>query len=51
VETAFSLSGYKVALVVLGSAAVVVPLFHRLRLSPVLGFILARLSQLGGKDH
>jgi K+:H+ antiporter len=44
VETAISLSGYKVALVVLGSAAVVVPMFHRLRLSPVLGFILVGIT-------
>ena len=31
---------YKVALIVLGAAGVVIPLFHRLRLSPVLGFML-----------
>ncbi|HVZ07389.1 cation:proton antiporter [Rhodopila sp.] len=31
---------YKEALIVLGAAAVVIPLFHRLRVSPVLGFIL-----------
>lgn len=31
---------FKEVLVVLGAAAVVVPLFHRLRLSPVLGFML-----------
>ena len=30
----------KPALIVLGAAAVVIPLFHRLKLSPVLGFIL-----------
>ena len=28
------------ALIVLGAAAVVIPLFHRLRLSPVIGFML-----------
>jgi CPA2 family monovalent cation:H+ antiporter-2 len=33
-------SFYKQALIVLGAAGVVVPLFHRLRLSPVLGFML-----------
>ncbi|PPQ28286.1 cation:proton antiporter domain-containing protein [Rhodopila globiformis] len=31
---------YQEALVVLGAAGVVIPLFHRLRLSPVLGFML-----------
>lgn len=31
---------YKAALIVLGAAAVVVPLFHRLRVSSVLGFML-----------
>ena len=31
---------YKPALVVLGAAGVVIPLFHRLRVSPVLGFML-----------
>ncbi len=31
---------YKEALVVLGAAGVVIPLFHRLRVSPVLGFML-----------
>jgi CPA2 family monovalent cation:H+ antiporter-2 len=33
----------KPALIVLGAAAVVIPLFHRLKLSPVLGFILVGL--------
>src|SRR5690242_2416004 len=33
-------SFYKQALIVLGAAGVVIPLFHRLRLSPVLGFML-----------
>ena len=32
------------ALVVLGAAAVVIPLFHRLRVSPVLGFMLVGLA-------
>ena len=31
------------ALVVLGSAAIVIPLFHRLRVSPVLGYMLVGL--------
>src|SRR5215813_4874349 len=40
-ETApFDISLYKQALIVLGAAGVVIPLFHRLRVSPVLGFIL-----------
>jgi monovalent cation:H+ antiporter-2, CPA2 family len=34
---------YKEALVVLGAAGVVIPLFHRLRVSPVLGFMLVGL--------
>jgi monovalent cation:H+ antiporter-2, CPA2 family len=33
-------SFYKEALIVLGAAAIVVPLFHRLRVSSVLGFML-----------
>jgi monovalent cation:H+ antiporter-2, CPA2 family len=40
-ETApLDISSYKQALVVLGAAGVVIPLFHRLHVSPVLGFIL-----------
>lgn len=35
---------FKEALVVLGAAAVVVPLFHRLKLSPVLGFMLVGMA-------
>jgi len=35
-----SLSLYKAVLIVLGAAAIVIPLFHRLRISPVLGFML-----------
>jgi monovalent cation:H+ antiporter-2, CPA2 family len=38
------LSLYKEALIVLGAAAVVVPLVHRLHVSPVLGFILVGLA-------
>jgi CPA2 family monovalent cation:H+ antiporter-2 len=37
---AFDISLYKEALVVLGAAGVVIPLFHRLRVSSVLGFML-----------
>lgn len=37
---ALDLSLYKAALIVLGAAAVVIPLFNRLRVSSVLGFIL-----------
>jgi monovalent cation:H+ antiporter-2, CPA2 family len=37
-------SDFKEALVVLAAAAVVVPLFHRLRLSPVLGFMLVGMA-------
>ena len=36
----FDVSLYKAALIVLGAAAVVIPLFHRLRVSSVLGFML-----------
>src|SRR5215813_3438557 len=40
-ETApLDISFYKQALIVLGAAGVVIPLFHRLRVSPVLGFML-----------
>ncbi|MBX9701100.1 MAG: cation:proton antiporter [Acetobacteraceae bacterium] len=35
---------FKEVLVVLGAAAVVVPLFHRLKLSPVLGFMLVGMA-------
>jgi CPA2 family monovalent cation:H+ antiporter-2 len=34
------LTFYKEALIVLGAAGVVIPVFHRLRISPVLGFII-----------
>ena len=36
----FDASVYKQALVVLGAAGVVIPLFHRLHVSSVLGFML-----------
>ena len=35
---------FKPALIVLGAAAVVIPLFHRLKLSPVLGFMLVGMA-------
>src|SRR6201999_3113275 len=37
-------SFYKVALIVLGAAGVVIPLFHRLQVSPVLGFMLVGIA-------
>ena len=36
--------GMRDALVVLGAAAVVIPLFHRIRVSPVLGFMLVGMA-------
>ena len=36
--------GVRDALIVLGAAAVVIPLFHRLRISPVLGFMLVGMA-------
>src|SRR4051812_46445495 len=41
---ALDTSLYKEALIVLGGAAVVIPLFHRLRISPVVGFILIGIT-------
>ena len=35
---------FKPALIVLGAAAVVIPVFHRLKLSPVLGFMLVGMA-------
>src|SRR5215831_13574595 len=44
-ETApLDISFYKQALIVLGAAGVVIPLFHRLRVSPVLGFMLVGMG-------
>jgi CPA2 family monovalent cation:H+ antiporter-2 len=40
-ENPLHLESYREALVFLATAGVVVPLFHRLRVSPVLGFLLA----------
>src|SRR3954468_16604231 len=37
-------SDFKEVLIVLGAAGVVVPLFHRLRVSPVLGFLLVGMA-------
>jgi CPA2 family monovalent cation:H+ antiporter-2 len=39
-EASLDFASYKAALIVLAAAGVVIPLFHRLRLSPVLGFML-----------
>jgi CPA2 family monovalent cation:H+ antiporter-2 len=39
-EASFDPSTLKVALIVLAAAAIVIPAFHRLRISPVLGFML-----------
>jgi CPA2 family monovalent cation:H+ antiporter-2 len=39
-QASLDLSLYKAALIVLGAAAVVIPLFHRLSVSSVLGFML-----------
>src|SRR5919107_6132366 len=36
----FSTSGFSDALVILGAAGIVIPAFARLRISPVIGFIL-----------
>src|SRR5205814_1544676 len=38
--TSLNTSFYKEALIVLGAAGIVIPLFHRLHISPVLGFML-----------
>ena len=37
-------ASYKAALIVLAAAGVVIPLFHRLKLSPALGFMLVGLA-------
>lgn len=39
-EGQFSTSGYSDALVILGAAGIVIPAFARLRISPIIGFIL-----------
>jgi monovalent cation:H+ antiporter-2, CPA2 family len=43
-DAALDTTVYKQALVVLGAAAIVIPLFHRLRISSVLGFILVGIA-------
>src|ERR1700731_3997467 len=44
-ETApLDISFYKQALIVLGAAGIVIPLFHRLHVSPVLGFMLVGVA-------
>lgn len=37
-------AAFKEVLIILGTAAVVIPLFHRLRVSPVLGFMLVGMA-------
>jgi CPA2 family monovalent cation:H+ antiporter-2 len=39
-EAPLDFASYKAALIVLAAAGVVIPLFHRLKVSPVLGFML-----------
>src|SRR5580765_4814793 len=39
-EGKFSTSGYSDALVILGAAGIVIPAFARIRISPIIGFIL-----------
>ncbi len=43
-EASLDFASYKAALIVLVAAGVVIPLFHRLRLSPALGFMLVGLA-------
>jgi CPA2 family monovalent cation:H+ antiporter-2 len=43
VEQEFSRSGFSDALVILGAAGIVIPAFARLRISPIIGFILIGL--------
>ncbi len=43
-ESHFDPGLFKPALIILAAAAVVIPLFHRLRLSPVLGFMLVGVA-------
>src|SRR5215471_3393887 len=39
-ESEFSTSGFSDALVILGAAGIVIPAFARIRISPIIGFIL-----------
>jgi CPA2 family monovalent cation:H+ antiporter-2 len=52
VEGEFSTSGFSDALVILGAAGIVIPAFARIRISPIIGFILIGMlvgpSGLGG---
>ena len=43
-EAVADMSVYKVALIVLGAAGIVIPLFHRLQISSVLGFMLVGVA-------
>src|SRR5580693_1073127 len=43
-DAPLDISFYKQALIVLGAAGVVIPLFHRLHVSPVLGFMLVGIA-------
>jgi len=40
VDDGFARSGFSDALVILGAAGIVIPAFHRIRISPIIGFIL-----------
>jgi monovalent cation:H+ antiporter-2, CPA2 family len=43
-EASLESATFKVALIVLAAAGIVVPLFHRLRISPVVGFMLVGMA-------
>lgn len=54
-EGEFSTSGFSDALVILGAAGIVIPAFARIRISPIIGFILIGMlvgpSGLGALSH
>ena len=57
-ETGFGTSGFSDALVILGAAGIVIPAFARIRINPIIGFILigmlvgpGGLGQLTGEHH